>query len=110
MIKLLLHAKVIINYLKETLNSLYREEMHGILKRPSLLGLFFFKIKLFLIISLLFFQYIDTKKNFTIPNGHKITDEIFKIMNGNYNANIFYLKSYSIIDEIRKYKTQKDLN
>jgi len=38
---LLLHAKVIINYLGETLNDLYREEMHGIKKGPSLLGLFF---------------------------------------------------------------------
>ena len=38
---LLLHVKVIINYLKETLSNLYREEMHDIKEGPSLLGLFF---------------------------------------------------------------------
>ena len=38
---MLLLAKVIINYLEETLDNLYREEMHDIQKSPSLLGLFF---------------------------------------------------------------------
>ena len=57
-----------------------------------------------------FFPYKNTKELFNIPHDINILKEIFKLDNGDYNRINSYWRSYSIIDEIRKFKDSEEYN
>ena len=53
-----------------------------------------------------FFPYAKTKDDFNIPHDLNILKEVFNIPNGNYLKKNKYWKSFSIIKEINKIKTE----
>tara|TARA_Y100000590_G_scaffold72474_1_gene79602 strand:- start:5368 stop:5955 length:588 start_codon:yes stop_codon:yes gene_type:complete len=57
-----------------------------------------------------FFPYSDTKDKFNIPHDINIMKEVFNLDNGQYNKKNSYWRSYSIINEINKFKTHHKMN
>ena len=57
-----------------------------------------------------FFPYSDTKDKFNIPHDINIMKEVFNLDNGQYNKKNSYWRSYSIINEINKFKTHHNMN
>ena len=51
-----------------------------------------------------FFPYADTKLSFNIPHDLNILKEVFHINEGEYKKNNKYWKSFSIIEEIKKFE------
>ena len=51
-----------------------------------------------------FFPYADTKSSFNIPHDLNILKEVFHINEGEYKKNNKYWKSFSIIEEIKKFE------
>ena len=51
-----------------------------------------------------FFPYADTKSSFNIPHDLNILKEVFHINEGEYKKNNKYWKSFSIIEEIKKFQ------
>ena len=51
-----------------------------------------------------FFPYADTKSSFDIPHDLNILKEVFHINEGEYKKNNKYWKSFSIIEEIKKFE------
>ena len=56
-----------------------------------------------------FFPYADTKSSFNIPHDLNILKEVFHINEGEYKKNNKYWKSFSIIEEIKKFEDQNNL-
>ena len=55
-----------------------------------------------------FFTYADTKSSFNIPHDLNILKEVFHINEGEYKKNNKYWKSFSIIEEIKKFEDQNN--
>ena len=55
-----------------------------------------------------FFPYADTKSSFNIPHDLNILKEVFHINEGEYKKNNKYWKSFSIIEEIKKFEDPKN--
>ena len=55
-----------------------------------------------------FFPYADTKSSFNIPHDLNILKEVFHINEGGYKKNNKYWKSFSIIEEIKKFEDQNN--
>ena len=55
-----------------------------------------------------FFPYADTKSSFKIPHDLNILKEVFHINKGEYKKNNKYWKSFSIIEEIKKFEDPKN--
>ena len=51
-----------------------------------------------------FFPYAETKSSFDIPHDLNILKEVFHINEGEYKKNNKYWKSFSIIEEIKKFE------
>ena len=55
-----------------------------------------------------FFSYADTKSSFNIPHDLNILKEVFDINEGEYKKKNKYWKSFSIIEEIKKFEDQNN--
>ncbi len=53
-----------------------------------------------------FFNYQDSRDKFQIPHDLNILKEVFKVEDGNYQAENFYFKSYDLLELIQKSKSK----